>query len=220
MNQQDPPRHVPQFLRVDYTHGGTLDESDLSDDPIEQFDRWFKEAIAAGVNEPNALSLATVSPEGEPSVRVVLLKDYDARGFTFYTNYTSHKGRDIASNPRVSAVFYWKAMERQVRVDGVAEKVAREESEAYFQTRPREAQIGAWASPQSEPIESRAALAARFDQVRQRYPEGPIPLPPFWGGYRIVPQRIEFWQGRGGRLHDRLVYQRDGDAWRLRRLSP
>lgn len=217
---EDFSEAVPQSLRIDYTHGRPLDEPDMAREPADQFRRWFDEAVSFGVHEPNAMALATVSAQGAPSVRIVLLKDFDTDGFTFFTNYTSHKGHDLAANPHASAVFYWREQERQVRVDGAVHKLPADQSEAYFHTRPREAQIGAWASHQSAPLASRHALEAQFQEIRDRYQDQPIPLPPFWGGYLIVPSVVEFWQGRGGRLHDRLVYRRQNDQWQLVRLSP
>ena len=211
---------VPRGLRIDYTKG-RLDERDAHPDPIQQFSRWFDEACAAGVPEANAMTLATADTSGRPSARVVLLKGRDARGFSFFTNYDSRKGRELATNPRAALCFYWQPLERQVRIDGTIEKTSREESEAYFRTRPLEAQIGAWVSRQSEVIASREELDRRQAELAARFAGAPVPLPDFWGGYRVVPETVEFWQGRPGRLHDRLRYERAATgAWVIRRLAP
>jgi pyridoxamine 5'-phosphate oxidase len=207
-------------LRVDYSRG-RLDEADVSPDPVEQFGRWFNEARAANVPEANAMTLATADAEGNPSARIVLLKSFDARGFAFYTNYDSRKGRELAVNPRAALCVFWQPLERQVRVEGTVERVGREESEAYFSGRPRQAQIGAWVSQQSSPITSRAELERIEAELQQRFEGKPVPLPDYWGGYRVVPRAIEFWQGRPSRLHDRLLYtSSEGGGWVLRRLSP
>ena len=209
-------------LRVDYRKGELL-ESDVAADAIEQFARWFDEAKQAGLREPNAMTLATADASGAPSARIVLLKDFDARGFTFYTNYESRKARDLAANPRASLVFFWEQIERQVRIEGTVEKVSREDSQAYFDLRPRNARVGAWASRQSTTLSSRDELETREKQLdadfRARFGES-VPLPDHWGGYRVIPTAIEFWQGRPSRLHDRLRYTRVPGAWRIERLSP
>jgi pyridoxamine 5'-phosphate oxidase len=208
-------------LRRDYSLAG-LDESDLAANPIQQFEKWFQEALAAEIVEPNAMVLATVGASGQPSTRVVLLKAVDARGFSFFTNYESRKGRELAGNPRASLTFPWIALERQVCVTGNVSKLSREESAAYFKLRPRASRLGALASPrQSEAIASRAALEERMKQLEAEYPDEDVPLPPYWGGYVLVPAEIEFWQGRPSRLHDRLRYmwQSDG-SWKIERLSP
>ena len=217
----DPTPNVPaQQLRREYALGELL-EKDLLPDPIGQFDDWFNDALAASVLEPNAMTLATVDASGAPSARVVLLKGFDAGGFVFYTNYSSRKGRDLAANPRASLCFYWQPLERQVRIDGTVEKVRRAESEEYFHTRPLGAQIGAWVSQQSEVLTSREELDRRAAELMERFVPGPVPLPDFWGGYRVIPQRLEFWQGRPSRLHDRIEYVKRGDgAWTIRRLAP
>jgi pyridoxamine 5'-phosphate oxidase len=207
-------------LRVDYSRG-RLDEADVSGDPVDQFGRWFNDARAANVSEPNAMTLATVDPAGKPSARIVLLKSFDARGFAFYTNYDSRKGRELAANPAAALCFFWQPLERQVRIEGVVEKVGREESEAYFHGRPRQAQVGAWVSQQSSPITSRAELERIEAEIQKRFEGRPVPLPNYWGGYRVVPRAVEFWQGRPSRLHDRLLYTlSEGSGWTLRRLSP
>jgi pyridoxamine 5'-phosphate oxidase len=218
--REDRPRLIPQDLRIDYSRG-TLVEAAMLADPIAQFERWFDEARAAGIPEANAMALATADALGMPSARVVLLKRLDARGFCFFTNYDSRKGRELAANPRAALCFYWQPLERQVRVEGTVEKTSREDSEAYFRTRPLEAQIGAWVSRQSEVIESRQELERRQAESAARFAGAPVPLPDFWGGYRVVPESVEFWQGRPGRLHDRLRYERSAaGAWVIRRLSP
>lgn len=218
---QPPP--VPQHLRIDYSRGA-LDEADVLHDPIDQFARWFADAQAAGVPEPNAMTLATAAGGGVPSARVVLLKALDERGFAFFTNYDSRKGAELAANPRAALCFYWQPLERQVRVEGTVAKTSREESEAYFHSRPVAAQVGAWVSRQSVTIASRAELERLQQEVVARFgvdSGGVVPLPDFWGGYRVVPQSIEFWQGRPSRLHDRLLYTRQPDGtWRISRLSP
>lgn len=196
-----------------------LHRRDLDPDPMSQFTAWLSDAEAAGVPLPNAMGLATADAEGRPSVRHVLLRGVDD-GFVFFTNYESRKARQLSENPHAALVFLWKALERQVNVTGTVARVSREESEAYFRTRPREARIGAWASPQSRELASREELDARVAEVQDRYPDE-IPLPPFWGGYRLTPDSIEFWQGRVHRLHDRLRYSREGGgAWRVERLAP
>ncbi|MDB6026499.1 MAG: Pyridoxamine 5-phosphate oxidase [Verrucomicrobiales bacterium] len=207
-------------MRVDYTRAG-LDLDDLQNDPFDQFALWFEQACQAKIHEPNAMSLSTVSPEGRPSLRTVLLKNYDANGFVFFTNYESKKAQQIAQNPNVALLFPWLGLERQVIVSGVAEKIPASESLKYFWKRPIESQIGAWASPQSRAIESRKFLEMKFDEMKRKFADGQIPLPSFWGGFRVVPAQFEFWQGRTSRLHDRLLYSRATDgAWKIERLAP
>jgi pyridoxamine 5'-phosphate oxidase len=205
-------------LRNDYALK-TLDESQVDRDPMKQFGVWMVEAIHAQVPEPTAMTLATADAKGRPSARVVLLKGMDGGGFVFYTNYMSRKGRELAANPQAALTFMWKELERQVRIEGKVEKVTAEESRAYYATRPLGSRIGAWASPQSEPIENRAWLEERWAALSKEYGENPA-LPPHWGGYRVVPDYLEFWQGRLSRLHDRIVYARAGDGWKLSRLAP
>jgi pyridoxamine 5'-phosphate oxidase len=207
-------------MRKVYALGG-LHEADVAADPFEQFRRWFDDAVAAGLPEPNAMVLATSSPDGVPSARTVLLKGCDADGFAFFTNRGSAKGRDLGANPRAALVFPWHPLERQVRVTGEVRAIDDEEAARYFATRPRESQLGAWASDQSAVIEGRGVLEERFAAAEQRWPDGtPVPPPPSWGGYRVVPDAVEFWQGRTGRMHDRLRYRRTGEAWALERLAP
>ncbi len=205
-------------LRRNYKRG-SLEESDVPADPMELFQRWLEAAQAADLLEPNAMILATVSSSGLPSARAVLLKGLDERGFVFYTNYESRKGHEIAENPNVALVFNWLGLERQVRVEGTASRIPREETEAYHKTRPHGSQLGEWVSPQSREIESRAVLDERLAEYEAKYPDD-VPLPEFWGGYRVAPRALEFWQGRENRLHDRFRYTRQGSAWSRVRLAP
>lgn len=206
-------------LRREYA-SRALNDDETAVDPIEQFQIWFEEAVRAELVEANAMVLATASPTGEPAARIVLLKGVDERGFVFFTNYDSAKGQDVAGNPRASLLFFWAELERQIRITGAVSKVAPEESAAYFRTRPLASQLGAWASPQSRPVASRAQLEALYADEARRYEGRDVPLPPFWGGYRVAPERIEFWQGRPSRLHDRVLYVRREGAWEKRRLAP
>jgi pyridoxamine 5'-phosphate oxidase len=200
--------------------GKGLRRRDLDPDPIKQFNNWFTAAFNAQILDANAMTLATCV-DSKPSARVVLLKDFDERGFVFFTNYGSEKGRQLEKNPNAALVFYWMEVERQIRIQGKVKKTTRAESEEYFRSRPIGAQLGAWASHQSEAIDARRVLDARLEEMKQRFAEGPIPLPPHWGGYRLKPGRVEFWQGRPDRLHDRFRYtlQRDG-SWKIDRLAP
>jgi pyridoxamine 5'-phosphate oxidase len=206
-------------LRLSYEKGA-LDESTLPGDPMELFRLWMDDALAASVLEANAMTLATVSADGQPSARTVLLKGYDARGFSFFTNYHSRKGRELEANPKAALTLFWKERERQVCIRGTVTRVSREESDAYFQSRPYGSQIGAWVSEQSEVIPDRAWLESRDHDLKAKYPEGKVPLPPNWGGFVLAPRELEFWQGRPSRLHDRMLYRRDGDVWVRVRLSP
>ena len=205
-------------LRKDYELK-TLDEGHVDRDPLKQFGVWMVEAIHSQVPEPTAMTLATADAKGKPAARIVLLKGVDPRGFVFFTNYQSRKGRELAENPQAALTFLWKELERQVRIEGRVEKVTADESRAYYETRPLGARIGAWASPQSEVIENRAWLEKRWDELSTQYGDAPA-LPPHWGGYRVMPEYLEFWQGRRSRLHDRITYKRDGTAWKLARLAP
>jgi pyridoxamine 5'-phosphate oxidase len=198
----------------------SLLEEDLDADPIRQFRRWFDEAVAAGQPEPEAMALATSTAGGEPSVRFVLLRGLDERGFVFYTNERSHKGRDLAGNPRAALVWRWWMVGRQVRAAGPVAPVAAEESDAYFRSRPHGAQLGAWASTQSEPLESRAVLERRFEEVAARFAGTRVARPPWWGGFRVQPVEVEFWQSRQNRLHDRLAYRFTDGRWSIQRLNP
>lgn len=206
-------------LRREYARA-RLDEEDVSHDPIVEFARWFADAQAAHVEEPNAMVLATATVDGSPSARVVLLKAFDERGFVFFTDYRSRKGSELEDNPRAALVLHWKELERQVRITGPVERTSIEDSEAYFRSRPIGSRLGAWVSHQSAVIPSRTALEAGLAEVEERFAEGDVPLPPYWGGYRVRPETIEFWQGRESRLHDRIRYLRSGEAWRIERLAP
>jgi pyridoxamine 5'-phosphate oxidase len=205
-------------LRQEYMRAG-LAEADAERDPIRQFERWFDDALRAQLPLPNAMTLATVGADGAPSARVVLLKGIEGGGFTFYTNYRSRKARELETRGTACLVFMWSALERQVRIDGRIERVSAAESDAYYASRPLGARLSAWASPQSEKVASRAVLETAMEELRRRHGEAP-PRPPHWGGYRVLPSELEFWQGRADRLHDRLVYTREGGEWRIARLAP
>ncbi|MFI8906152.1 pyridoxamine 5'-phosphate oxidase [Streptomyces albidoflavus] len=212
----------PAAMRKQYRREG-LDASALAAEPMEQFAHWFAEAARDGLYEPNAMIVSTAGADGAPDSRTVLLKQYDRRGFVFYTNYASQKGIDLDVNPQVALLFPWHPLARQVRVTGTAEKVPREETAAYFRTRPHGSRIGAWASDQSAVVPGRATLDRAYADLAARHPEGEeVPVPPHWGGYRVTPRTVEFWQGRENRLHDRLRYVRsgDGESWRVERLAP
>jgi len=197
-----------------------LTESALHQDPILQFQRWFDDAASAGISQPNAMTLATVSRDGKPSARIVLLKRVDKRGFEFYTNFLSRKGKELGGNPHAALVFHWEPLGRQVRIEGEATKLSPEESDAYFRSRPVEHQVGAWASSQSEPA-TREELDRRYEETKARYTGVAVPRPPHWGGIRVIPRAIEFWQRRQARLHDRIRYERQPDgSWRIQRLFP
>ncbi|HCE07300.1 MAG TPA: pyridoxamine 5'-phosphate oxidase [Oxalobacteraceae bacterium] len=205
-------------LRKEYSHA-SLSESEVDPDPMAQFSRWFDEAIRAQVPEANAMGVATVAPSGRPSSRILLIKEFDERGFTWYTNYESRKGRELQQNPYAALLFHWVALERQVRIEGKVERVTAAESDTYFNSRPMRSRRGAIASAQSSPIADRATLEAQYAQVKQQYGDLP-PRPPHWGGYRLVPDAIEFWQGRPSRLHDRILYTLVNDSWQRQRLQP
>ncbi len=199
----------------------TLHRRDLDDSPFKQFDTWFRQALQSGIAEPNAMSVATATPQGAPSLRTVLLKYYDERGFVFFTNYTSRKAREIAANPTVSLLLPWVALERQIIIYGRAEKVTRTESLKYFLSRPRESQLGAWVSHQSSVISTRKLLMIKLQELKNKFANGQVPLPDFWGGFRIVPDHFEFWQGGPGRVHDRFLYSlRPDGSWSITRLQP
>lgn len=207
-------------LRRDYALAG-LAEKDLARDPFRQFEKWFQEAEGAKIHEPNAMILATAGRDGRPSARTILLKGLDGRGFVFFTHYESRKGRELDANPRGSLVFPWIALERQVIVEGPVARIAQEESESYFHSRPRASQLAAWASQQSSVISGRAVLEESVKVLDKKYAGQPVPLPPFWGGFRLMPETVEFWQGRRSRLHDRLRYRRSKDgSWTVERLAP
>ncbi len=200
----------------------SLSEADVLPDPLAQFAVWFQEALNSQLDEPNAMTLATADRTGRPSARTVLLKSFDKQGFVFYTNYESRKGQNLAENPQAALLFTWLQLERQIRIEGRVEKVSPEESLTYFQSRPKGSQVGAWASPQSRVVESRETLEKRAAELQQEYAQAEVlPLPPFWGGYRLQPDFIEFWQGRESRLHDRICYnKREGETWEIERLAP
>ncbi|MDX1352376.1 MAG: pyridoxamine 5'-phosphate oxidase [Thiomicrorhabdus sp.] len=206
-------------MRQSYQKGG-LNENEVCSNPIEQFNQWFEEAKTADLTEPNAMVLATVSPELQPTTRTVLLKYFDNTGFVFFTNYTSEKSKHIEQNPNVSLQFLWLDLERQVRIEGRAEKISTAESIKYFSRRPKGSQIGAWVSHQSEIISSKSLLKAQYEKLITKFKDSNVPFPDFWGGYRVVPNKIEFWQGGENRLHDRIVYQKSNQAWSISRLAP
>ena len=207
-------------LRKDYQLQG-LSETDADRNPFKQFQVWFDQALAAQLPEPNAMTVATVTKSGKPRARVVLLKNFDERGFVFYTNYHSHKGQELADNPQAAIAFWWAELERQVRIEGRVLKVSDRESDEYFHSRPFNSRLGAWASEQSQVIESREVLEQRLQDLKNKYENQDIPRPPHWGGFRVIPTAIEFWQGRPSRLHDRLLYSLlDDGSWQIERLSP
>lgn len=197
-----------------------LERENLADDPVDQFDKWFEQAHAAGATEVNAMVLATAGPDGQPSARTVLLKYFDRKGFVFFTNLESAKARHIQDNPKVALHFYWPLMERQVIIRGEAIQVNRREALSYFVKRPRGSQLGAWVSDQSRVVSSRSMLEMKLDEMKRRFADGKIPLPSFWGGYRVMPEQVEFWQGRENRLHDRFLFRREGEEWTVERLAP
>ena len=207
-------------LRTSYEKS-ELDEARVARDPLEQFRTWLDEALHTdGLTEPNAVTVATVGADGQPSARVVLLRGYDERGFVFFTNYESRKGRELAAHPRAGLLFYWGPLERQIRIDGTVARLSPDESDAYFNKRPRGHRLSAWASKQSAIVPDRAFLEKQMAQEDERFRDVEVPRPPYWGGYRVMPEAYEFWQGRRNRVHDRIAYVRDGNAWRIERLSP
>ncbi len=216
---ETPPLDLAS-LRNEYAAHG-LRRAELDPDPIKEFGAWFSAAAAAGIPDVNAMSLATATSDGQPSVRVVLLKGFDQRGFVFFTNYASEKGAQMEANPRVGLALYWVQLERQIRINGRVEHTSREESDTYFHSRPRGSQLGAWASRQSEVVDARRVLDARLAEMEERFANREVELPPHWGGYRVQPDRIEFWQGRPNRLHDRFCYTREPNGtWAIWRLAP
>lgn len=206
-------------IRREYAREELLEEN-VEEDPLNQFALWFEQALRSRVIEPNAMSLATADQGGKPSVRIVLLKGFDGEGFRFFTNYNSRKGRELENNPHASLCFFWPELERQVRIEGQVSKLSREESEEYFSSRPRLSRLGAWASNQSAELASREELEQNFKEVREKFDNQPIPTPDYWGGFLLIPSAIEFWQGREGRMHDRILYNWESDRWKLKRLSP
>ena len=214
MNADDLTR-----VRKEYTRHA-LSETEVDLNPFVQFNRWFQEALSSRLPEPNAMALATATGDGKPSVRMVLLKGYDDRGFVFFTNYEGRKSSELLKNPNAALLFYWSELERQVRIEGGVEKTPRLESEEYFNTRPLESRLGAWASRQSEVIPGRSDLEQKVSELKERYANREVPVPPFWGGFRLQPQVFEFWQGRENRLHDRIRYSLQGGVWVIERLSP
>lgn len=211
--------HLEDFRR-EYTQGG-LERDDLADNPLEQFDRWMQQTIASGIPDPNAMTIATVDATGQPSQRIVLLKHLDDEGFVFYTNLNSRKAQELKQNPKISLHFPWYLLERQVKICGVAEQLSAREVMKYFVSRPRDSQLGAWASQQSRPISSRTLLMQQFESMKNKFAKGEIPVPDFWGGFRVKAHQIEFWQGGAARLHDRFEYNlRENGAWDIQRLEP
>lgn len=214
MSSDDPARMRKEYVRH------ALDETDVDLNPLAQFGRWFKEALDSALAEPNAMVLATATPEGKPSARVVLLKGFDERGFVFFTNYEGRKSTELLANPQAALTFHWRELERQIRLEGIVEKTTRLESEEYFRTRPPESRLSAWASKQSSVVPSRSFLEQKMSDLKSRYEHQDVPLPPFWGGFRLQPHVFEFWQGRANRLHDRIRYSLQGGVWIIERLSP
>ncbi len=206
-------------MRQDYTKH-TLEEKDVNSNPVLQFEKWFNEAVDAKLEEPYAMTLATTDREGKPAARIVLMRGFDEKGFTFYTNYASRKGHDIMENPNAALLFFWQGLERQVRIEGTLIKLSAEESDDYFASRPFESRLGAWTSEQSKVIESRKVLDERFEEVSKKYADGNVPRPPHWGGYLLKPTHIEFWQGRPSRLHDRILFTMENNVWKMERLAP
>lgn len=215
----DDLRNYINTLRHDFSKQ-TLDEKDADKNPIDQFSKWFKEAVDSNVNEPNAMCLSTVSSEGKPSSRILLLRNFNENGFVFYTNYTSRKGEEISTNQNVALLFFWPELERQVRIEGKLSKQSSQESDLYFNSRPRTSKLGAWTSAQSKVIESRKVLDEEYKKLSEKYPGENVPRPDYWGGYILEPETLEFWQGRPSRLHDRILYTQDSKGWKIERLAP
>ena len=206
-------------IRKDYIQG-VLSEQDVFPDAIQQFEKWWSEAIASEIEEPNAMTVATINEQGFPSARIVLVKDISDEGFSFFSNYNSDKGQQISAQDRVALLFFWKELERQVRIEGTIEKLSDADSDAYFASRPRGSKIAAWSSPQSEIIADRSVLDQRVQQYEEKFQNQDVPRPPHWGGYLVRPLSIEFWQGRSSRMHDRLKYIKEGNGWKIERLAP
>ncbi len=206
-------------MRQDYKKH-SLEEKEVNPNPILQFEKWFQDAVDNKLNEPYAMTLATADQEGKPSARIVLMRNFDEKGFVFYTNYTSRKGNDILKNPNAALLFFWQDLERQVRIEGTLTKQTAEESDTYFASRPTESKLGAWTSEQSKVIENRKVLDERFDEFSKKYADGNVPRPPYWGGYVLKPTHIEFWQGRPSRLHDRILFTLENGVWKMERLAP
>ncbi len=206
-------------LRHDFAKE-TLDEANVNSNPILQFEKWFNEAVDADVNEPNAMTVCTTTKEGKPSARIILLRNFNENGFVFYTNYTSRKGTEIEENPNCALLFFWPELERQVRIEGILKKQTAEESDLYFNTRPRGSKLSAWTSEQSKVISSREVLNKQYEKLSEKYPDENVPRPPYWGGYELKPISIEFWQGRQNRLHDRILYTNENNNWKIERLAP
>jgi pyridoxamine 5'-phosphate oxidase len=215
----DDLRNYINTLRHDFSKQ-TLDEKDVHINPVTQFSKWFQEAVDSKVNEPNAMCLSTVSSEGKPSSRILLLRNFSEEGFVFYTNYTSRKGEEISANPNVALLFFWPELERQVRIVGKLIKQSKEESDLYFNSRPRTSKLGAWTSAQSKIIASRKVLDEEYKKLSDKFPGEDVPRPDFWGGYILKPETMEFWQGRPSRLHDRILYTNEGQVWKIERLAP
>lgn len=219
MSEDNQSKKSIAELRREYSRQ-ILAEAEVADNPIDQFTEWFQQALSAELLDANAMTLATASKDGHPSARIVLLKGVEETGFQFYTNYSSRKGQELTENPHAALCFFWPSLERQVRIEGRVKKLSRATSEEYFKQRPRESRLGAWASNQSSKVDSREVLEKKFEEVRKKFEGEEIPLPDFWGGFVLQPERVEFWQGRKGRMHDRICYEKQNDGWNIFRLSP
>lgn len=212
-------RNYLNSIRHDFAKQ-TLDELDVIDNPIDQFAKWFEEAVGAQVIDPNAMTLCSATKEGKPSARIVLLRNFSENGFVYYSNYNSRKGSEIADNPNCALLFFWPELERQIRIEGIVQKQSSEESDLYFNSRPRESKLGAWTSEQSKIISNREVLNKEYEKISLQYPDENVPRPPHWGGYLLKPSTIEFWQGRPNRLHDRILYTIENNNWKIERLAP